>query len=74
MFRASRSIVGLTARDRVHNSASMSFDTAAEEFSPAPGRPWCCADDGRFGVRLSGSLPPVEPDVLDLPTAYWHES
>jgi amino acid adenylation domain-containing protein len=70
-------IVGLTARDRVLQFASLSFDTAAEEIFP------CLATGGTLLLRtptmvdsVSGFLDRCrdwQVTVLDLPTAYWHE-
>ena len=75
--RAISNIVGLTARDRVLQFASLSFDTAAEEIFP------CLATGGTLVLRtssmvdsLSGFLDRCREwrvTVLDLPTAYWHE-
>lgn len=70
-------IVGLTARDRVLQFASLSFDTAAEEIFP------CLATGGTLLLRtptmvdsVSGFLDRCrdwQVTILDLPTAYWHE-
>ena len=70
-------IVGLTARDRVLQFASLSFDTAAEEIFP------CLATGGMLVLRTSTMVDSVSGflnrcrdwhvTVLDLPTSYWHE-
>jgi amino acid adenylation domain-containing protein len=70
-------LVGLTARDRVLQFASLSFDTAAEEIFP------CLATGGTLVLRIPAMVESVSEfldrcrewqlTVLDLPTAYWHE-
>lgn len=67
----------LTARDRVLQFASISFDTAAEEIYP------CLCAGGTLILRTDEMLGSVSTflqqcqafnlTVLDLPTAYWHQ-
>ncbi|WP_331766596.1 amino acid adenylation domain-containing protein [Embleya sp. NBC_00896] len=65
----------VTARDRVLQSASLSFDTHAEELYP------CLAAGATLVLPApDATLPDVLADggaddvtVLDLPTPYWHE-
>ncbi len=75
--RALTDIVGLTARDRILQFASMSFDAAAEEIFP------CLASGATLVLRTPTMADSVsnfldrcrewQLTVLDLPTAYWHE-
>ena len=70
-------IVGVEARDRMLQFASLSFDTAAEEIFP------CLTTGATLVLRTSGMVDSVSEfldrcrewrlTVLDLPTAYWHE-
>ncbi|MBD2036727.1 amino acid adenylation domain-containing protein, partial [Leptolyngbya sp. FACHB-321] len=67
----------ITARDRVLQFASISFDTAAEEIYP------CLTTGGTLVLRTDEMLGSVATflhqcqalnlTVLDLPTAYWHQ-
>lgn len=67
----------LTARDRVLQFASVSFDTAVEEIFP------CLIAGATLVLRTTGMVDSVSVfleccrawriTVLDLPTAYWHE-
>jgi amino acid adenylation domain-containing protein len=69
-----RSYYGLSARDRVLQFASVSFDTHAEEVYPclAAGATLVLAPPG--GVEdLFATDEGAALTVLDLPTPYWHE-
>jgi amino acid adenylation domain-containing protein len=72
-----RQIYQLSARDRVLQFASLSFDVSVEEIFP------CLASGGTLVLRAEAMLDSVstflaacaawEITVLSLPTAFWHE-
>ena len=68
---------GLAAGERVLQFASISFDTSAEEIYPclAAGGTLVLRDDAMIGSfdGFVRALARLRIDVLDLPTAYWHE-
>ncbi|HKP45903.1 MAG TPA: amino acid adenylation domain-containing protein [Pyrinomonadaceae bacterium] len=68
---------GLTARDRVLQFASLSFDTSVEEIFPTliAGATLVLRTDDMLSSadRFLQSCGDLGITVLDLPTAYWHE-
>ena len=74
---AAAALFELSPADRVLQFASLTFDTAVEEFFPA----WLCG--ASVFLRPPGALPDAAAllewvalfslSVLDLPTAFWHE-
>lgn len=70
-------LYGLTARDRMLQFASISFDIAIEEILPTWFAGGCVVPrDEQTPLDARGFLRWMEErkvSVLDLPTAYWHE-
>ena len=73
---AAARLMGLTPRDRVLQSASISFDIAIEELFPA----WITGaavvvrgnDADLDPIAFTALVAREQVTVLDLPTAYWH--
>ncbi|MEM9599205.1 MAG: amino acid adenylation domain-containing protein, partial [Acidobacteriota bacterium] len=70
-------VYGITAGERVLQFATVSFDTSAEEIYPAllTGATLVLRDDAMLSSpgRFLEVLGEQRIDVLNLPTAYWHE-
>jgi amino acid adenylation domain-containing protein len=68
---------GIEAGTRVLQFASIGFDTSAEEIWPCltRGGTLVLRDDRALGgpEELGSALREWRPEVLDLPTAFWHE-
>ncbi|MEM7305306.1 MAG: amino acid adenylation domain-containing protein [Planctomycetota bacterium] len=75
--RVARELYGVQAGERVLQFASIAFDTSAEEIFPAlaAGATLVLRDDAMLGspAAFARAVSGLALDVLNFPTAYWHE-